>query len=157
MQDQFGYATFGLGMITGWYGIGGIIGFGYLVKKTVHLMKIENYCALGLFLNGIFIILIALLRNEIGVWATVMVIALVNAPAYSSALTNVSNSVHNDRQGWGMGIAVSAVALSFVAAGAMMTLLNVLGYTGLLLLSGIAILFAFLIMVYFSLICQKKV
>ena len=149
MQSEFGYDTLWLGWITGFYGIVCMFGFIVFVRHTIQCLKVESYCVLALLLNGLFMLVFASIHSEILAWILIIFIGTSNAAAYTSAFTSVSDSVHVDSQGWGMGVLVATIALAFMVGGALMTLLKVVGFSALLYMGGLSVIVASLIMLYY--------
>lgn len=94
-------------------GIGLTLGFGVLVKHAVKYFKHHHIVIVSASLCGIFIAITLLASSITALWVFAIPIAATNSLVYAVMITQFSNAVNEDQQGWVMGITGAIMPLAF--------------------------------------------
>ncbi|RDI48601.1 MFS transporter [Aquicella lusitana] len=101
------------GFYMGLMGVGFGIGTGFLVDPCTRYFTLKACVIGGSLIAGVCTLLTLLAPNTLFLWIIIVPLAAAIAIAYSTILTQFSNQVDEDSQGWVMGITGAIMAFAF--------------------------------------------
>lgn len=137
MRLQFEYSSLGLGAINAMIGIG--FGFGLIFGMPTLSKKLSTkaLAILSILITGIGLLLAGWFDIGWIEWVLAIVIAFADIIGFACMLTLFSNYAGQNRQGWGMGIANAAMALSWTITGLISFTISFVGTNTLIILGGL--------------------
>lgn len=123
LVKQYQFTGVQIGHYMSFYGLIWAISLIGIVRVIVKIMKVETIVWASLLLYATFIFFM-MIHNETVLWWIVIPIAIGSALQYSALITVFSNAVHEDSQGWVMGISTAVLALSWGIGGVLAGLIG---------------------------------
>lgn len=153
LQKEFEFTVFTMGLFTGFLGINFMLALLVIMKRVVHLIRIEYLSLVTMLGTGLAILISAYLSSLIAIWILAIFVGMLDIIAYTAALTSFSNATDASRQGWALGIATASMALAWLISALFANLLPFIGIDHVIGIGGILVILASGL---FALYCRKK-
>ncbi|MDN3504606.1 MAG: MFS transporter [Rhabdochlamydiaceae bacterium] len=146
LQKEFAFTVFYMGLFTGFLGLSFMIALTLIMKRVVHLCRVEYLTVITLIGNGVAIFISGYMHSILSIWIFAFFVGVFDILAYTTILTAFSNATNQSSQGWALGIATSSMALAWLVSALFANLIPVLGIDNLIALGGILVILSLFIM-----------
>jgi len=137
LSREFHFSSSAIGYFYGYLGLCFVAATLWAYPFALKHLSPINVSLLGLFVLGIFEVVLPFLPQIFVFFCIIFIMAVFNILAWTPLLTIFSNCVDETKQGWVMGIFSSTVAIGFILSGFSTNLLTLLGSQWIIFIGGI--------------------